>query len=192
MRFDKFCLRAGLTAGLLIFVACKSVAVDPGGGIPDVDLPYADAAIGTYEGQLRIFGYPKVIIPDYRLTATIRGNKPVLIASQDLLGRDCQSRIGKLTSLEVGGAWDIIASFAFDPGNCPERADGRQVIFYANRNGRSLFTLLKHQISGSGRLPAKLIEYRASLAEMTGSPDIASTPENEAQEVEKNSLNIER
>jgi hypothetical protein len=192
MTFEKYFLRASLAAALLIFTACKSVAVDPGGGIPDADVPYADAAIGTYQGQLRIFGDPKVIIADYRLTATMLGNRPLLSASQDLLGTDCQSRIGKLMTLEVGGAWDVIASFAFDPGNCPERAAGRQVVFYADRNGRSLFTLFKRQISGSGRLPPKIIEYRASLAKIIKFPDIAIIPANETPEENKNSSNNEK
>jgi hypothetical protein len=66
------------------------------------------------------------------------------------------------------------------------------VVFYADRNGRSLFTLFKRQISGSGRLPPKIIEYRASLAKIIKFPDIAIIPANETPEENKNSSNNEK
>jgi hypothetical protein len=167
MKFQKIFQVLVMTVAVSLFASCKSVVVDPSGGIPDEDIPYAKVAIGSYQGPLRIFGTPVIVIRDLVLSITLQGNRPILSASPDLLGPGCQSSIGQLQTLEVGGAWDAIASFEFDPGLCAQRAQGRRVVFYINRNGQALFTLLKKDLPASGRRPPSTIELRASLRKVS-------------------------
>jgi hypothetical protein len=156
-----------LCSSLLALSSCKAVEVDSTGAISSKYISQVDALAGSYEGTLRLVSSPSggsIPLEAVTLELTRDGNRPLLLSDIDLLGDGCNSQIGKLLSLDVGGVWNAVASFDFDPGRCGDRADGRRAVLYLRSKGDALFTIFK-DVSHSRRpsRPDTRREYRANL-----------------------------
>lgn len=127
-----------------------------------------DAFAGIYQGSLELTTPPtpftdETIDPQFRLQLERQGNRAVLTADTDVLGSGCNSKIGPLESLQVGGAWDAVAVFRFDPGKCGQYVAGREVTFYVDRSGRALFSILQQVGKRLGRSYVGDSEIEADL-----------------------------
>jgi hypothetical protein len=153
--------------------ACKSVEVDNTGAIAGDYATAMNSFDGTYGGTLLI-SYSsnankasQLLSKNFKLNLDTVGKRPTLTSNLDILGAGCGSSIGKLVSLEVGGAWDFVARFAFDAGNCADRVDADYVVVFGNEK-KALFTLKKDRYQNQlpGRSANVTVEYRSSLKKL--------------------------
>lgn len=117
-----------LFSGLLL-TSCKYVRIKEG-RIPEQYLPIAKKYEGTYVGAFQ--GRKGA------MKFELQGTKAVLSFlnghDNDILGSECDSVIGELTYLKLGGTKEKpvlrSASFKFDPGSCRYAVDGRTLEIY--------------------------------------------------------------
>ena len=166
-------LSIALVSALFVLASCQQVQVNSDGGIPAEAASQIENFVGNYKGDLRLYSsrdFSEKLSATFAIELLLDGNKPVAVANRDILGNGCDSHIGKLVSLQTGGAWDVIAGFEFDPGHCPELAESqyggpRQVVFYAARNGkRAMMSLYKKTVRIGSRQIEDRQEYRAELS----------------------------
>jgi len=162
---------------VVLSVACQQLPVSSDGALPAEAMGRLTGLVGTYSGALQLHSgrsRATLLSPNFAINLELQGNKPVLVANQDILGAGCDSSIGKLVGLQLGGAWDVVASFEFDAGNCPELAHSRHggtrhLTIYAQQDGeRVLMTLYKKSASfGSRPRHRETFEYRSRLRKHT-------------------------
>lgn len=153
--------------------ACKSVDVDSNGAIANEYVSTLNNYEGSYAGSLlitrsnEIGTTSRIVSKNFKLTLNNVGNRPLLGSNLDILGAGCGSKIGKLLSLQVGGAWDFVAQFDFNPGACAELATGNYVTVYGNKN-KALFVLKKdaYQTSLPGRTGTETLKYQSNLKKL--------------------------
>ncbi|MEO5668605.1 MAG: hypothetical protein ABIR96_11140 [Bdellovibrionota bacterium] len=158
--------------GALGLSACKAVEVDSNGAIPNHYVSSLEQFEGTYSGNLKISysanasAQPLALSKNFKVALSSVGNRPVISTNIDVLGAACGSSVGKLVSLEVGGAWDFIAKFAFDPGTCADRASGRYVVFYGSEKNALVTLYRDSRMSNRPGQTSVTSEYRASLKKL--------------------------
>lgn len=125
---------ASLLVLALALVGCRDVKI-VNGEVPSEYLGQAKKLEGIYHGQFNGVGGD--------LTISFEGNKPVVSFNgengNDILAPKCQSRIGLLKSVSLGGSKENpevkSATFAFSPNNCLS-VEGRELILAAKeKNG---------------------------------------------------------
>lgn len=166
---NKFMLSLALLAAFGLS-ACKSVEVDPNGTIANEYISALSQFEGNFGGKLLITysgsesRAAQTVTKNFALDLNSVGNRPVLRSNTDILGAGCGSRIGKLVALEIGGAWDYIAKFQFNPGACADRVNSSYVVLYGKKNN-ALFVLRKdrYQAQRPGRSESVTVEYRSRL-----------------------------
>lgn len=118
------------TTGL---VGCKNVAVDSTGAVPADVAADLTSYRGSYQGILYIKSTQslnEILNKDFVVDFDVRGDRPVISSREDILGKGCDSKIGNLSGVTVGGIWKAIATFEFDPGKCGNKATGRVANIY--------------------------------------------------------------
>ena len=166
----QFALLFVALVSMTAFSGCQSVPVDQNGAIPAQASAQLDPVLGTYKGNLvissSVFGDVKTLDSGFEVQVSRQGNIPHLTSNIDILGPDCKSEIGKLLSLQIGGIWSFSATFEFDPGKCPDRAEGNEVHLYLKLDGSASISLDKdeHPLPGGRRL--EFFNYAADLEKL--------------------------
>ncbi len=139
MRF----LQGLLALMMLSLVGCKSISIE-GGHLPKQYLLQAKKLEGRYVGSFE--GTKAEIV------LFLRGDRPILKyvdqTSKDILGADCQSKIGLLQAIMVenkNGRESLgPLEFGFDPGHCVS-VQGRQVILRFLKRNQFEIRILDHR-----------------------------------------------
>lgn len=125
-------MKKGKWLGILLALASCNQTLDiKNGEIPNEYLSYAKPYLGTYRGY---FDNHSVT-----LTLSLKGNQLIMKTDQDLISRECGSKIGLLTEIsysdENDKASDVNgAKFAFNPGACSDSVQGRELKVSLDKN----------------------------------------------------------
>ncbi|MCM2323517.1 MAG: hypothetical protein NDJ90_09675 [Oligoflexia bacterium] len=112
-----------LAVALLAVAGCKQRVEIKNGMVPDELMPYAQALVGEYRGQVERKANT--------LTIGLDGNRLVVTTSEDLLDPVCESQLGDLLTVAYKEKDKQIrltnAELKFDPALCSDRVEGREV-----------------------------------------------------------------
>lgn len=152
---------------LVLFIGCRPAEVDSNGAVSPQVASQLTSYQGNYRGPLVIHnsrGLDQLIQQNFTLNFSIQGDRPVITTFSDLLGPNCNSRVGKLLSVTTGGIWKAIATFAFDPGSCAQMVSGRIMTIYVD-DTHAMLSLPKppQTVSASPSIEQEQLEYEVSL-----------------------------
>ncbi len=113
-------------SALTFLNACKEIKIE-NGEIPDQYLAQAQQLVGDYAGE---FARRKGVL-QLRLDENVAKAHFSSSLGDDLLGEECNSRIGFLKRVTVSGDGDEAklknATFAFDPNHCKDEVWGEEL-----------------------------------------------------------------